>query len=120
MNIERANQIINLHDEFSLLYRYRKISLEELNEFVGEDLICMKEFHENSTGIDHAKASTFVDFLKEFKFYVQGGGSIFPANFKYIDYRQTYGEGKLLSEEMVRIYGEIVENSNGKKSTTAN
>ena len=120
MNKDRANQIISLYDEFSLLNRYKNIPLEDLNDFVGEDLICMKEFHANSTGIDHAKASTFVDFLKEFKFYVQGGGTTFPANFKDINYRQTYGERKLLSEEMIRIYGEIVEKSNGKTSATTN
>lgn len=63
---------------------------------------------------DYAKASTFEDFLKEFLFYVQGGGHTWPANFHYIDYMWN---GKKLSNEMIRIYEEIVAKSNGKETT---
>lgn len=121
MKIERANYILeNYHDEFSLLNRYKDIPLSELDDFIGIDWICMKAYCDDSQQSNHAKGTLFRDFLKEFKFYVQGGGTIFPANFKDIDYRQAYGERKLLSDEMVRIYGLIVEKSNGKTSTTTN
>lgn len=114
MNIERAREILNsYHNEFSLLYRYIDIPFSELDNFVGDDWLSIKEYLASPDESNHAKASTFADFLKEFKFYIQGKGSTLPANFHYIDYRFN---SKLLSDEMKRIYVEIREKSNGKEA----
>lgn len=114
MNIDRAREILNSHyNEFSLLHRYIDIPLSELDNFVGEDWLCIKEYLASPDESNHAKASTFADFLKEFKFYIQGKGSTLPINFHSIDYRF---KDKRLSDEMKRIYVEIREKSNGKEA----
>ena len=113
--LERAQEILSGYfNEFSLLRRYLNIPLAELKGYVGEDYVCISEYVSSDEGNDHAKASTFEDFLKEFLFYVQGGGSPWPANFHYIDYMW---KGKKLSEEMIRTYAEIVAKSNGEETT---
>ena len=111
---ERAQEILSgHHNEFSLLQRYTKVPLAELQCYVGEDYECIKSYVASEEGNTNAKASTFEDFLKEFLFYIQGGGYSWPANFHYIDYTWN---GKKLSEEMVRVYAEIVAKSNGEET----
>lgn len=98
---QRAEEIMKkYHSEFSLLRsRYANLNISDLEEIVGGDWICVKEYKECPDCINEGKVDTFVDFLKEFKFYIQGKGTTWPNNFDQIDYREVQ-TGKLLSEEM--------------------
>lgn len=88
------------YSEFSLLRnRYGDLKWSQLNELVGRDMVCMEEYKDCPDCMNEGKVATFVDFLTEFKFYVQGKGSPWPANFDLINYREV-ATGKLLIEEM--------------------
>lgn len=119
MNAENkkiAEEIIEkYHNEISLLGRYSDLTLSELDSIVGSDWICLKEYEKDSNCINEAKVSTFVDFLKEFKFYIQGKGSTWPANFSDIDYCDA-PTGRHLGEEMRKVMFVALEKANGKES----
>lgn len=91
--------ITNYHNEFSLLGRYSDLTWAELDTLVGNDLLYLKEYKNWPDCINEIKVDLFIDFLKEFKFYIQGKGSIWPVNFQYIDYCDT-PTGRHLGEEM--------------------
>ena len=113
MEENRINEILNYYNEFTLLTRYKNIPLADLDSFVGQDLICVREYLKTTEGGNDPKAYNFEDFLKQFKFYVQGGGHPFPSRFS--DYRWHVNQ-KLLSEEMIRVYCEIFEKANGEET----
>ena len=112
MNAENkkiAEEIIEkYHNEFSLLGRYSDLTWTQLDALVGKDRICLKEYEHCSECVNEAKVNTFIDFLKEFKFYIQGKGSIWPANFHYIDYCDA-PTGRHLGEEMRKALAAAME-----------
>lgn len=88
------------YSEFSLLRsRYNNLNWTQLDALVGSDLVCLKEYKQCPDCIHEGKVDTFVDFLKEFKFYIQGKGTTWPDNFHLIDYCEVV-TGKHLGEEM--------------------
>lgn len=113
MEENRVKEILSYYNEFTLLQRYSDIPLALLDAFVGNDLLCVREYLHTPEGMYDAKASNFEDFLKQFKFFIQGNGTTFPSNFS--DYRWHVNQ-KLLSEEMIRTYCEIVVKANGKEN----
>lgn len=100
-NKQIAEEIMEkYYNEFSLLRnRYSDLTWSQLDALVGSDKVCMEEFKDSPDCLNEGKAATFIDFLKEFKFYVQGKGNPWPSNFYIIDYRDP-ATGQLLSEEM--------------------
>lgn len=105
------------YTEFSLLRnRYSDLTWSQLDALVGSDKVCMEEYQDSPDCMNEGKAATFVDFLKEFKFYVQGKGNPWPSNFHYIDYREP-ATGKLLSEEMRKtLVAALEKESNGEEA----
>lgn len=90
------------YNEFSLLRsRYSNLKWSDLDVLVGNDWAILKEYKDCPDCLNEGKVDTFVDFLKEFKFYVQGKGNPWPHKFQIIDYREP-ATGKLLSEEMIK------------------
>lgn len=113
MDNTRLQAILSHATEFGLLYSYLDFTLAELDDIVGADLVCLKQYLQTEAGKNDFKADQFVDFLKEFKFYIQGHGTTIPANIDTVDYRHHVTQ-KLLSEEMYRVYGEIASKESEK------
>lgn len=112
MPINKAAELVKKYnDEFSLLYnRYADLNIDEAVAMIREDWCCMKQYLQSDECENEGKASNFEDFLKQLKFYVEGKGSTWPANFQ--DFRSHITQ-KLLSEETRRIVSEILARSNG-------
>ena len=63
---------------------------------------CGSDKKDEQTGNDNPYADDACEFLNQFRFYIQGDGHPFPANFS-----DENRNGLLLSNEMRRIYSEI-------------
>lgn len=106
-----AEEIVEkYHNEFSLLGRYADLTWEQLYAYVSCDMVCLRAYAENPNCINEGKVANFVEFLRQFKFYVQGKGTTWPANFLEVDYCDV-PTGRHLGEEMSKVLVAALEKS---------
>ena len=86
-------------DRWCILYCFSTLDYNNLEYEVNMDYLCLKEYISHN---DNPYADDACEFLNQFRFYIQGDGHPFPANFS-----DENRNGLLLSNEMRRIYSEI-------------
>lgn len=106
-----AEEIVEkYHNEFSLLGRYADLTWTQLYSQVSSDWECLKAYEKFPDCILEWKVSNFVEFLKQFTFYVQWKGPTWPANFSDVDYCDVPTD-RHLGKEMRKVLVTALEKS---------
>lgn len=99
-----------------VLYSYKNMDYDSFINTLDEDIRILNIYCDSEEGDSNFAAQDTLEFLRGFYQYINGQISSKSPYFKNLSYRipQT---GKLLVDEMVSIYDEIVAKSNGEEAT---